>query len=148
MKPRINCARNCQRFINLLAFVGISGTTIDFDAANNRYNLSSVNIFTRVLFCAIRFNYAVKLIYLFFLILRGFPNLHLEFLDRMTIGLFLLLTMQIIMGEMFWARKYPFFEIISSGWRVQNEIVQKLSSAEELESMQNQIVIRKAALQS
>jgi len=146
MKPRINCARNCQRFINLLAFVGIGGTTLYFDAANNTYKLTSVNTWNRVLFCAIRVNYVLKLIYLFFLILRGFPDLHLEFLDRMTIGLFLLLTMLIIIGEMFWARKYPFFEIISSGWKVQNAIIQKLS-LQKLESIQNQIVVKKAASQ-
>jgi len=147
IKPWINAARYFQNLFNLLGRLGVSNTLISFDTIKNNYCLNTITGISLLFFAIFRINYLIKLCYLVFLILGGFPEAELEFLDNMTIGFWCLVGTLIIIGESFWMRKYPFFEVVCSGWKIQNEVCQKLESPEGFQSKQNISMVKKAVFQ-
>jgi ribosomal protein S27AE len=77
----------------------------------------------------------------------AFPSAQLEFLDKLTVGFWFLVTALLFIGEGFWYRTYPFFEIITSGWKLQNEICRKCNNPSLLAKHLNRSVIKKAVFQ-
>lgn len=65
-----------------------------------------------------KINYLVKMGYLVLLIGGVFPDPGFEFLDYLTVGFWFLVFGLILISESIWFRRYPFFEIISAGWKV------------------------------
>jgi len=143
-----NTAIVFQFLLNGLAFLGFTNTLIAFDELHNQYSLRWITGVSVISHIFMRANYAAKIIYLFFLIFGAFPSVVMEFLDNLTVGFWFLITALIFISESIWFRKYPFYEILCAGWKIQNEICWKLKRRKAIKRKLQFSILKKAAFQA
>jgi hypothetical protein len=93
-------------------------------------------------------NYVVKMTYLVFLLFGAFPDINFEFLDYLTVGFWFLVFGLIVIAESLWFRRYPFFEIITAGWKLQNEVHNRLKESDLFQEKMKKSTIKKAIFQA
>lgn len=136
-----------QASLNILGWAGVSNTLVSYDNKTNRYSRRSTPWFCKLAGVIIRVNYISKVIYLTLLLFGFFPDTGFEFLDYLTIGFWYLVTMLILIGESFWFRTCPFFEIVCAGWDIQNEVFRKISQPQEYRKVLEIAVGKKVVFQ-
>lgn len=112
-----------RKVFNTLAVLGLSQTIITRDRGT--FTLKSSTFLQRIPYIILRINTFLKFTFLV-LLSCGFFQSEFEFFEKMAIVLWYLILILLTTSERIWCRTYPFFEIITSWWNVQERVFDRL----------------------
>lgn len=112
-----------QNVFNTLAILGLSQTIIIRDRGT--FTLQPSTFLQRIPYIILRINTFLKLTFLV-LLSCGFFQSEFEFFEKMAIVLWFLILILLTTSERIWCRTYPFFEIITAWWNVQERVFNRL----------------------
>lgn len=112
-----------RKVFNTLAVLGLSQTIITRDRGT--FALKSSTILQRLPYIILRLNTLAKFTFLV-LLSCGFFQSEFEFFEKMAIVLWFLILILLTTSERIWCRTYPFFEILTTWWIVQERVYDRL----------------------
>lgn len=115
-----------QKVFNTLAILGLSQVQILRDN-NGVFTLETSSAWQRFLYVILRLNTLSKLVFLI-LLSCGFFQAGFEFFEKMAILLWFLIFILLAISERLFYRKYPFFELLTAWWKVEESVFIRLGS--------------------
>ncbi|XP_035705858.1 uncharacterized protein LOC118435003 [Folsomia candida] len=113
-----------RKIINTFSYCPISLTTVEHLDKGGHFRLVSASWWRIMFYIAFNLNTLVKLIYLVLLVLGCFGPVN--FLDKISALLWILICLELLQELIFWVNKYPIFEVLSNLWKVENKIFMRL----------------------
>lgn len=119
-----------EKIYHILSCIGCTRIRVAKDQKTGNYTKSYVWGFRAIIYFLCHLNFLVKVCFVMLLSL-GFFEPVTEFFDWIAILLWFFIIFMILTSEWLFFKIYPFFEILSAGWKIYNDLYVKLNNDQD-----------------